>query len=64
MTLERQVLEMCVTPSREQIASPLSSFYIIRLMLLERLLTSLKGQVDRVVAVDNTPGSSGRWRRS
>ena len=28
------------------------------LTLLERLLTSLAGQVDRVVAVDNTPGSS------
>jgi rhamnosyltransferase len=33
-------------------------FYHPDLTLLERLLTSLGGQVDKVVAVDNTPGSS------
>jgi len=33
-------------------------FYHPDLALLERLLTSLGGEVDKVVAVDNTPGSS------
>ncbi len=34
-------------------------FYHPDLTLLERLIVSLSGQVDKVVAVDNTPGSPG-----
>jgi len=60
MTLERpSVGDVRDAFQGEQIAiAAVVVLYHPDLMLLERLLTSLKGQVDRVVAVDNTPGSS------